>query len=67
MLYGAECWPTKRRHVQQLIVTEMRMLQWICGHTRRDQVWNNDIRERLEVAPVEKFVQHRLRWFRHMQ
>jgi hypothetical protein len=33
MLYGAECWPTKRRHIQQLSVTEMRMLCWICGHT----------------------------------
>jgi hypothetical protein len=26
MLYGAECWSTKRRHVQQLSVAEMRML-----------------------------------------
>jgi hypothetical protein len=26
MLYGAECWPTKRRHVQQLSVAEMCML-----------------------------------------
>jgi hypothetical protein len=33
MLYGAECWPTKRRHAQQLSVAEMRMLRWICGHT----------------------------------
>jgi hypothetical protein len=23
MLYGAECWPTKRRHIQQLSVAEM--------------------------------------------
>jgi len=38
MLYGAECWPTKRRHVQQLSVAEMRMLRWICGHTRMDRV-----------------------------
>jgi hypothetical protein len=43
MLYGAECWPTKRRHVQQLSVIEMRMLRWICGHTRRDRVRNDDI------------------------
>ena len=27
MLYGAECWPTKRRHVQQISVAEMRMLR----------------------------------------
>jgi hypothetical protein len=44
------------------------MLQWICGHTRRDRVRNDDIRERLGVAPVEKKpVQHRLKWFGHMQ
>jgi hypothetical protein len=68
MLYGAECWPTKRRHVQQLSVAEMRMLQWIYGHTRRDRVWNDDIRERLGVIPVEeKLVQHRLRWFGYIQ
>jgi hypothetical protein len=68
MLYGEECWPTKRRHVQQLSVAEMRMLRWICGHTRRDRVRNDDIRKRLRVAPVEKkLVQHRLRWFGHIQ
>jgi hypothetical protein len=68
MLYGVECWPTKRRHVQQLSVAEMRMLQWICDNTRRNRVRNNDIRERLGVAPVEaKLVQHRLRWFGHIQ
>jgi hypothetical protein len=68
MLYEAECWPTKRRHVQQLSVAEMRMLRWICGHTRRDRVRNDDIHERLGVAPVEeKLVQHRLRWFGYMQ
>jgi hypothetical protein len=27
MLYGAECWPIKRRHVQQLSVAEMHMLR----------------------------------------
>jgi hypothetical protein len=68
MLYGAECWPIKRRHVQQLSVAEMRMLRWICGNTRRDRIQNDDIRERLGVALVEeKLVQHRLRWFGHIQ
>jgi hypothetical protein len=67
-LYGAKCWPTKRRHVQQLSIAEMRMLRWICGQTRRDWVHNDDIRERLGVAPVEeKLMQHHLRWFGHMQ
>ena len=47
MLYGAECWPTKRRNVQQISVAEMCMLRWICGHRRRDRVLNDDIRDRL--------------------
>jgi hypothetical protein len=67
MLYGAECWPTKRRHVQQLSVAEMRM-RWFCRHTRRDRVRNEEIRDRVGVAPVEeKLIQHRLRWFGHIQ
>jgi hypothetical protein len=46
----------------------MRMLRWICGHTRRDRARNDDIRERLGMVPVvEKLMQHRLRWFGHMQ
>jgi hypothetical protein len=62
MLYGAGCWPTKRRHIQQLSATEMRMLRWIYGHTRLDRVRNNDIHNRLGVAPIEeKLIQHRLR------
>ena len=68
MLYGAECWSTKRRHIQQISVAEIRMLRWICGHTRRDRVRNDDIRDRLGVAPIEeKFVQHQLRLFGHVQ
>jgi hypothetical protein len=67
MLYGAECWPTKRRHIQQLSVAEMRMLCWICGHTRLDRVRNDDIRDRLGVAPCEeKLIQYQLRWFGHV-
>ena len=47
MLYGAECWSTKRQYVQQLSVAEMRMLRWFCGYTRRDRVRNEVIRERV--------------------
>jgi len=67
VLYGAECWPTKR-HVQQISVAEICMLRWICGHTRRDRNRNNDIRDRLGVSAIEeKLVQHRFRWFGHVQ
>jgi hypothetical protein len=46
----------------------MRMLRWICGHTRKDRIRNDDIRDKLGVVPIqEKLVQHRLRWFGHIQ
>ena len=68
MLYRTECWPTKIRHVQQLNLAEMHILRWIYGHTRMDRVRNDDMRDHLGVAPIEKkLVQHRLRWFDHVQ
>jgi hypothetical protein len=36
--------------------------------TQEDWVQNDDIRDRVGVAPIEgKLVQHRLRWFGHIQ
>jgi hypothetical protein len=68
MLYGAEYWATKGQHIQKMSVAEMRMLRWLCGHTRKDRIRNDDIRDKLGVASIqEKLVQHRLRWFGHIQ
>jgi hypothetical protein len=61
MLYDVECWPIKRRYVKQLSVGKMCMLCWFCGHTRRDRVQNEDIWDRVRVAPIEeKLIQRRL-------
>jgi hypothetical protein len=68
MMCGAECYATKGQHVQKMSVAEIRMLHWICGHTRKDRIRNDDIRNKLGVVPIqEKLVQHRLRWFGHIQ
>jgi hypothetical protein len=49
-------------------VAEMQMLRWICGHTRKDRIRNDDIRDKLGITPIEeKLVQHCLRWFGHIQ
>ncbi|KAG5628180.1 hypothetical protein H5410_013398 [Solanum commersonii] len=52
LLYGAECWPIKNTHVQKMHVVEMRMLRWMCGHTRSDRIRNEVIREKVGVAFV---------------
>uniref|UniRef100_A0A453EVH9 Uncharacterized protein n=1 Tax=Aegilops tauschii subsp. strangulata TaxID=200361 RepID=A0A453EVH9_AEGTS len=62
MLFGAECWPTKRPHIQQMSATEMRMLRWMCGRTIKGRIRNEGICNKVGVAPIEeKLVQHRLR------
>ncbi|KAK9681855.1 hypothetical protein RND81_04G017800 [Saponaria officinalis] len=49
-------------------VAEMRMLRWMCGHTRKDRLRNEIIREKVKVAPIEdKMMENRLRWFGHVR
>ncbi|XP_070012748.1 uncharacterized protein [Nicotiana sylvestris] len=68
MLYVAECWPVKSSHVQQMKVAEMRMLRWMCGHTRLDRIRNEVIRDKVGVAPVEaKMHEARWRWFGYVK
>ena len=40
----------------------------MCGHTRRDRVRNEVIREKVKVTPIEdKMMRNRLRWFDHVR
>ncbi|XP_070014509.1 uncharacterized protein [Nicotiana sylvestris] len=49
-------------------VAEMRMLRWMCGHTKLDKIRNDDIRRKVGVAPMkDKMQEARLRWFGHMK
>ncbi|KAF3670597.1 Exosome complex exonuclease RRP44 [Capsicum annuum] len=66
-LYGAECWPIKKVHIQKLKVAEMRMLRWMCGCTRKDRIRNEVIRDKVGVASLEaKMGEARVRWFGHV-
>jgi hypothetical protein len=40
-LNGVECWSIKRQRIQQISVTKIQMLWWICGNTRNNQAQND--------------------------
>ena len=65
---GAKCWPIKKSHVQRMRVAEIRMIRWICGHTRLDKIRNEVIRGKIEVASMEaKMREAGLHWFGHVR
>ena len=46
----------------------MKMCKWACGHTLRDHVRNENIKERLKVESiVERCRKARLRWFGYVK
>ena len=66
-MYGAECWPTTKAQEQRLKVAELRMLRWMCGHTRMDKIRNEVIRNKVGVACIgDKLRETRLRWYGHV-
>lgn len=68
MLYATETLPLASRHVRKLETTEMKMCRWTCGHTRKDHVRNDDIRNRLEVENISVLCKKsRLRWYGHVK
>ena len=68
MLYGMEILPVTSSHVKKLEVAEMKMCRWACGHTLRDHVTNENIKERLKVESIaERCRKARLKWFGHVK
>ena len=46
----------------------MRMIRWICGHTRLDKIKHEVIRGKIGVTSIEdKIRKARLRWFRNIK
>ena len=61
--YGAETWATTRGQEARLEVNELRVLRWMCGVTRRDNIRNRHIRGTTRVVQAsKKTTGKRLEW-----
>ena len=68
LLYGAETWATIRGQEARLEVNEMRMLRWMCGVTRTDNIRNEHIRGTTRVVQAsKKITEKRLKWYGHVK
>ena len=53
MVYGNECWALRKQEEHRLHTTEMKMLRWCHGTTRKDIIKNETIRGIARVAPIK--------------
>ena len=51
---GAEIWAITKGQEARLEVNEMRMLRWMCGVTRRDNIRNEHIKGTTRVVQASK-------------
>ena len=52
---------------KRIEITEMRMLRWMCGVTRKDKIRNEHIRGTTRVAQdSKKIAERRLNWYGHV-
>ena len=56
LFYGAETWATTKGQEARLEVNEMRMLIWMCGVTRRDEILNEHIRWTTRLVQASKMI-----------
>ena len=67
LLYSPETWALENAQENKLDVSEMRMLRWMCGVTKQDNIRKIIIKGTTKVGEIAKKVQERrLRWYGHV-
>ena len=67
LIYGRECWALHTAEQQRMHTTEMKMLRWIQGKTRKDRIRNEKFRSDAMVKPITPYgTQKRLSWNGHV-
>ena len=67
MVYGLETVAVTKKQVEEMEVTEMKMLRFAMGVTRKDRIRNEHIKSTVKVKWLGmKMREGRLRWYGHV-
>ena len=67
MVYGLETVAVTKKQVEEMEVTEMKMLRFAMGVTRKDKIRNEHIRSTVKIERLGmKMREGRLRWYGHV-
>ena len=67
MVYGLETVAIRKKQVEEMEVTEMKMLRFAMGVTRKDKIRNEHIRSTIKVEQLGmKMREGMLRWYGHV-
>ena len=67
IVYGLETVAVTKKQVEEMEVTEMKMLRFAMGVTRKDKIRNKHIRSTIKVEQLGmKMREGRLRWYGHV-
>ena len=67
MVYGLETVAVTKKQVEEMEVTEMKMLRFTMGVTKKDKIRNEHIRSTVKVERLGiKMREGRLRWYGHV-
>ena len=67
MVYGLETVAVTKKQVEEMEITEMKMLRFAMGVTRKDKIRNEYIKSTVKVEWSEmKMRKGRLRWYEHV-
>ena len=67
-LYGMETVVVTERQMRKMEVTELKMVRWALGVTRKDKIRNEYVRGTAKIAKLgDKLRSTRLRWYGHVK
>ena len=57
--YSVEIWVLTKKDKRRVQAAEIRILSSIEGKTRRDRIRNIEIRERLDIRPLQEYIKNK--------